>query len=159
MRNKVFKYLSKIDICIYIILIFCILGFIRNFILLKYFNFNFAYFNTKLFFAMLMIYLAQIVLILMRQRIVALVSLIQVVFCFFVYRDFTLVPIANIIVMIKDNMFPADLSYGWEYFINFTLMSFMFCMEIIKTYLLYVLTNQLPMRKREIKESLPNQEI
>lgn len=150
--KKILKYLSKIDTCIYIILIFCIFGFIRNFVLLRYFDFNFAYFNTKLFFAMAMIYFAQICLILLRQRIVVLISAIQVFFCFFVYRDFTFIPLSNLFYMVKD-MFAVELSYGWDYFISFSLMSFMFCLEIIKTYLLYVLTDQLPTRKKAPKES------
>ena len=151
--KKILKYLSKIDTCIYIILIFCIFGFIRNFVLLRYFDFNFAYFNTKLFFAMVMIYFAQICLILLRQRIVVLISAIQVFFCFFVYRDFTFIPLSNLFYMVKD-MFAAELSYGWDYFISFALLSFMFCLEIIKTYLLYVLTDQLPTRKKAPKENI-----
>ena len=151
--KKILKYLSKIDTCIYIILIFCIFGFIRNFVLLRYFDFNFAYFNTKLFFAMVMIYFAQICLILLRQRIVVLISAIQVFFCFFVYRDFTFIPLSNLFYMVKD-MFAVELSYGWDYFISFALMSFMFCLEIIKTYLLYVLTDQLPTRKKAPKENI-----
>lgn len=149
--TKPLNYFGKIDVCIYIILIFCVLGFLRNFFALKYFDFNFAYYNTKLFFAMFMIYLAQICLILLRQRIVFLISLIQIFFCFFVYRDFTFLPIANIIISIK-NVFAGDISYGWEYFISFTLTSLLVSLEIIKTYLLYVLTDQLPSKKKKEKE-------
>lgn len=149
--KNIFAYLNKIDVCIYIILIFCILGFLRNLFALKYFGFNFAYYNTKLFFAMFMIYLAQIGLILLRQRIVFLISLIQIFFCFFVYRDFTFLPLANVIISIK-NIFAAEISYGWEYFIGFALTSLMLCLEIIKTYLLYILTDQLPSKKKKQKE-------
>ena len=146
--KNVINYMSKIDICIYIILMFCFLGLIRNLIALKYFGFNFAYFNTKLFFAMFMLYLSQIGLILLRQRIVALVSLMQVVFCIWVYRDFTFLPIASSIISPIKNIFSNNLSYGWEYFIGFAIISFLFSLEIIKTYLLYTLTDQLSTRKK-----------
>ena len=113
--KKALNYLGKIDVCIYIILIFCILGLFRNLFALRYFDFNFAYYNTKLFFAMFMLYLAQIGLILLRQRIVVLISFIQVLFCFFVYRDFTFLPIMSEIVIPFKNILTNTNqgSYKW----------------------------------------------
>ena len=89
MRKNILKYFEAIDNWLYLILAFCFLGLIRNFLMLRYFEFNYTYFATKVCLAMFVIYFAQIALILMRQRIVFVISLIQVLFCAFVFRDFT----------------------------------------------------------------------
>ncbi len=141
MIKKLFIYLSKIDNWLYFILIFCLCGCIRNILMLKYVGLNYSYFITKVCVAMFMLYFGQSVLILLRQRVVWILSLIQCFFCLFVYKDFTFLPIVNIFNSIR-NFFFADLSYGEEYFIGFACLSFLFCMEIIKTYLLYALTDQ-----------------
>lgn len=147
-KEKVLNYLSKIDNIIYFILTFCLFGLIRNLIILKYLQFDYRYFNTKICVAMAVIYLVQILLILLRQRIVALISLIQALFGLFVFRDFTFLPLINLLVWLKNFLFP-NLSYGWEYFLSFAFISLMLCLELIKTYLLYVLTDQLPKHKQK----------
>ena len=152
MKKKIFKYFYAIDNWLYVILAFCFFGLVRNFVILRYVGWNYNYFVTKVCFAMFIIYLAQVILILMRQRTVFIISLLQVLFCAFVFRDFTFLPLIRLIVMIKNVLF-TNLSYGWEYFIGFACFSVMFCLEIIKTYLLYVLTNQLP-NKKEIKQTI-----
>ncbi len=141
MRKNILKYFEAIDNWLYLILIFCFLGLIRNFLMLRYFEFNYSYFATKVYLAMFVIYFAQIALILMRQRIVFVISLIQVLFCAFVFRDFTFFQLNRAILSIKNYFFP-ELSYGWEYFISFACFSLLFCLEVIKTYLLYALTDQ-----------------
>lgn len=141
MKNRLFKYLAKIDNWLYLILIFCLFGVIRNLLLLRYYGLNYSYLTTKVCLAMLLVYSVQILLILLRQRLVWVVSLIQAIFCLTVYKDFTFIPLAAVLVMLKNALF-TDISYGWEYFFNFALMSFMFCLELIKTYLLYALTDQ-----------------
>ena len=147
MKRRIFKYLSKIDNWLYIILTFCFFGCIRNLLMLKYFGFNYSAFITKACVAMLVIYFAQSVLILLRQRSVWVISFVQCFFCLFVYKDFTFLPLTNLFKLIK-NLFFTDLTYGGEYFFSFTVLSFLFCAEIIKTYLLYALTDQYNLRKK-----------
>ena len=151
MRKKLFTYLSKIDNWLYLILVFCLFGCIRNLLMLKYIGFNYGYFITKICVAMLAIYSAQSLLILLRQRLVWVISLIQCIFCIWVYRDFTFVPIVeNVFNPIKRNLLP-ELTYGEEYFIGFAIVSFLFCAEIIKTYLLYTLTDQANFGKKKLQ--------
>lgn len=140
MKKNLSAYLSKIDNWLYLILVFCFFGCIRNIIMLKYYGFNYGFFVAKACVAMLVIYFAQSLLILLRQRIVWFISLIQCLFCLFVYRDFTFLPLTNLITIIR-NFASFDLTYGQEYFISFACLSFLFSMEIIKTYLLYALTD------------------
>jgi|GEM_PF-3026340 hypothetical protein len=146
MRKNILKYFEAIDNWLYVILIFCFLGLVRNFLMLRYFEFNYSYFATKVCFAMFVIYFAQIALILMRQRIVFVISLIQLLFCAFVFRDFTFIQLNQIILSAKNYFFP-EMNYAWSYFISFACFSLMFCLEIIKTYLLYTLTDQPPKKK------------
>lgn len=150
MKENIFTYLAKISNWLYLILIFCLFGCIKNILMLKYVGLNYTYFITKLCVAMAVIYFVQSVLILLRQRIVWLASLIQCLFCIFVYRDFTFLPIAKVFNMVRDILFP-NLTYGEEYFISFAIISFLFCLEIIKTYLLYTLTDQVNFGKKDIK--------
>ena len=83
------------------------------------------------------LYVAQIALILMRHWVVWVISLIQVIFCIYVYPDFSFMPfIAVGKYMIFERM--AERGYGWAHFLNFTFISLGFSVEIIKTYLLYV---------------------
>ena len=141
MKTKVLNYLSKIDYWLYLILTFCFFGCIRNIIMLKYAGFNYSYFMTKACIAMFVIYFAQSALILLRQRAVWFISLVQCFFCLFVYKDFTFLPLTNLFTLIKNFAFP-NLTYGQEYFISFASISFLFSLELIKTYLLYALTDQ-----------------
>lgn len=152
MRKKLFKYLSKIDYSLYLILAFCFFGCIRNILILKYTGLDYSYFITKVCVAMVMVYFSQTLLILLRQRIVWLISLIQCIFCLFVYKDFTFLPLVNLFNLIK-SIFLPDLTYGEEYFLGFASISFLFCMEIIKTYLLYTLTDQFTYKKKILKHS------
>lgn len=148
MKKKIFKYFFAIDNWLYLILAFCFFGFIRNLLMLKFIGFDYNYFITKVCFAMFIIYFAQIVLILMRQRAVFIISIMQVLFCSFVFRDFTFLPLIQLLLILKNHFF-SNLTYGWEYFISFTCFSLMFCLEIIKTYLLYVLTDQIDLGKKK----------
>ena len=146
MRKDTLNYFAAIDTWLYLILTFCMFGFFRNLIILKYLRFDYSYFNTKVCLAMLIIYFAQIVLILLRQRKVFIISLIQAFFCLYVFRDFTFLPLSNLLTTLKNLLFP-NLDYGWEYFISFALISLVFCLELIKTYLLYALTDEPPKNK------------
>lgn len=150
MKTKILNYLSEIDLWLYLILTFCFFGCIRNFLVLKYTGLDYSYFITKVCVAMFAIYLAQILLILLRQRIVWFISLVQCGFCIFVYKDFTFLPLTNIVNLVKDFIFP-NMTYGEEYFIGFAIVSFLFCLEMIKTYLLYTLTDQFNFGKKTKK--------
>ena len=152
MRKNIFDYLSKIDNLLYLILAFCLCGCIRNFLMLRYMGLNYSYFITKVCVAMFAIYFAQSILILLRQRIVWFISLVQCLFCLFVYKDFTFLPCINLFNLVKNYFFP-NLTYGEEYFFSFACLSFLFSIEIIKTYLLYALTDQCYFGKKKLTQN------
>ena len=108
--KKILKYLYQIDNWLYLILAFCLFGCIRNILMLKYVGLNYGYFITKVCVAMLAIYFAQSVLILLRQRVVWFVSLVQCLFCIFVYKDFTFLPLESVFNVII-NYFLLNLTY------------------------------------------------
>ena len=137
--KKIKDYLGKIDIWLYVILFFCVIGFLRNAWQLVRFGFDYSSIATKVFVTMFIIYLAQSVLILMRERKAWIISAIQVFFCFYVFEDFTFVPLSNIVRMIVDSFAP-NIDYGYSYFMNTVLISGLFCLELLKTYIIYILT-------------------
>lgn len=149
--RKVVGFLSKIDPVLYIILFFCLAGLLRNLLSLYVYGLNYSSIAVKAFIAMAMIYFAQIVLILLRQRIVWVISAIQCFFCFYVYEDFTAYPLFNIVkLFLKQWLENAD--YGWIYFFNMIAVSAMFSLELLKTYLIYVLTDE-PPKKKKVKQT------
>ena len=107
---------------------------------------------------MSVIYFAQIILILLRERNAWVVSALQAFFCFYVYEDFTVLPLANVVKMIFGGSL-SSLDYGWIYFINMVLISAMFSFELLKTYLIYVLTAPLPSRKKKQKNEAAAEQI
>ena len=132
-------YFGAIDPILYLILFFCIAGFLRNMLVLSFQGFDYSTIATRVFLAMSVIYFAQIVLILLRERNAWIVSALQAFFCFYVYEDFTALPFANVFRMLfGDGIIKLD--YGWIYFINMAIISAMFSLELLKTYLIYALT-------------------
>lgn len=143
-------YLSKIDPILYLIVFFCLAGFLRNILALSYFGFTYSTVATRALTAMALIYFAQIILIFMRRRIAWFVSAIQCFFCFYVYEDFTAIPFANMLKMILASWL-NNADYGWVHFYSMTVLSAMFSIELLKTYLIYALTDQ-PASKKKAKQ-------
>ena len=134
--KKVFEYFKSFNFLTYFILALCALGLFRNIVFLKTFH-PLGQNTDSIFIAMITLYFVQIALILMRQWVVWLISLIQVIFCIYVYPDFSFVPfIAVGKYMIFENI--AQKGYGWAHFLNFAFISLGFSIEMIKTYLLYI---------------------
>lgn len=156
--KKAVAYLSAIDPVLYLILFFCLAGLLRNLIALAYHGFDYSTVATKVFVAMSVIYFAQIILILLRERNAWVVSALQAFFCFYVYEDFTALPLANVVKMIFGGSL-SSLDYGWIYFINMVLISAMFSFELLKTYLIYVLTAPLPSRNKKQKNEAAAEQI
>ena len=146
-------YLSKIDPVLYLIVFFCIAGFLRNVLALSYFGFSYSTVAARALTAMALIYFAQIILIFMRRRIAWLISAIQCFFCFYVYEDFTAVPFSNMLKMLLTPWLNSA-DYGWVNFYHMTVISAMFSIELLKTYLIYVLTDQ-PAAKKKTKTENP----
>lgn len=140
MKN-IIKYLRGIDGWLYVIVFFCIIGFLRNGIQLFRFGFDYSSIATKVFVAMIMIYGAETILLVMRERKAWLISAIQAFFCFYVFEDFTFIPLSNLAKMIIFKIVP-DMSYGWHYFMNTVIMSALFSLELLKTYIIYTLTEE-----------------
>jgi len=135
-RKKIKAYFKDFNFWVYLILILCFLGLFRNSVFLT----NFRFLNNHLvhiFWAMIYIYAAQILFILLKHWVVWVISLIQLVFCILVYPDFSIIPFSAVI----DFLFFDGLknnSFAWAHFINFMFVSLGFSTEIIKTYLLYI---------------------
>ena len=132
-------YFGARDPVLYLILFFCIAGLLRNMLALSFHGFDYTTISTRVFLAISVIYFAPIVLILLRARNAWIVSALPSFFCFFVYEGFTALPFATLFKM----TFGAgiiNLDYGWIYFINMAIISAMFSLELLKTYLIYVLT-------------------
>lgn len=144
------NYFKKIDVILYFILFLCFVGLIRN--ILYLFNYGFDYGNlpTTVFIAMSVIYCAQFILILMRERKAWVISAIQVFFCFYVYEDYTFLPFGHGI-RVTVLSFAGNLDYAWSTFLSTVLASGLFCFEILKTYLLYTLTDERHPRKPKVQ--------
>lgn len=148
--RKVIGYLSKIDPVLYLILFFCLAGLLRNILSIYVYGLNYSSVAVRAFIAMAVIYFSQILLIFLRQRSAWIISLIQCFFCFYVYEDFTAFPLVNILkLFLKNWLETAD--YGWIYFFNMTVISAMFSLELLKTYLIYTLTDE-PAKNKNVKQ-------
>jgi len=147
MAKKLLKYFSAIDWRLYVIIFFCIMGLIRNAMYFGDIGFNYSRLETKIYTAMIVIYGAQLILLLLREHKAWIISALQVFFCFYVYQDYTFVPIANMIHNTTWRLSP-DMSYGWINFMDTTLASALFCMELLKTYFILVLTDEVTGLKR-----------
>lgn len=149
---KIIKYLRAIYWPIYVILFFCLAGFWRNIYQISIFGFDYSGMATKVLLAMTVIYASQIALILMRERKVWVISLMQAAFCIYVYEDFTFLPAAALVKNILWRFFP-QMDYGWVKFMNTTAVSALLSLEILKTYILFALTEELPRGKRRKKSA------
>lgn len=137
MKSKEIKnYFKNFNFIIYFILILCILGLVRNIIFFKTYH-ALGQDASSIFIAMISIYFAQIALILLKRWQVYIISLIQVIFCIYVFPDFSILPFSAVLKFIFFNRL-IEGNYAWATFINFMFISFGFSMEILKTYLLYI---------------------
>lgn len=134
--TKIKNYLKSFNFVTYFILVLCILGLFRNIIFLNTYH-SLGQDVNNILIAMISLYFAQILLILSKQWQVYLISLIQVIFCIYVYPDFSILPFSAVLKFIFFNRLTEG-NYAWASFINFMFISFGFSVEIIKTYLLYV---------------------
>jgi hypothetical protein len=153
---KIIKYLKAVSWWLYAILFFCFAGIFRNVYHMNLFGYNYGNAATKVFVAMIVIYIAQAILILARERKAWIISAVQAFFCFYVYEDFTFLPFANMVRSIVLHFVP-DIDYGWMHFLTVTMMSALFSLELLKTYLIYTLTEELP-RKKPAKLRAPHKE-
>lgn len=130
------NYFKDFDFIVYFILVLCALGLFRNIVFLNNYHALGQDVNS-IFIAMIMIYFSQIILILTKRWQVSFISLIQVIFCIYVYPDFSILPFSAVVKFVFfDRLIEGN--YAWANFINFMFISFGFSVEIIKTYLLYV---------------------
>ena len=130
------NYFGSFNFMTYFILVLCFLGLLRNIIFLNSYH-ALGQDTTNIFIAMISIYSSQIILILLKQWQVSFISLLQVIFCIYVFPDFSILPFSAVIKFIFFSNIIED-NYAWANFINFMFISFGFSVEIIKTYLLYV---------------------
>ena len=143
---KIIKYLNGICWPLYVILFFCLVGIFRNAYQINFFGYDYGTMSTKVFIAMIVIYTAQAILILAREPKAWIISAVQVFFCFYVYEDFTFLPVTTLFKNLAW-YFAPDMSYGWIRFMGVTIMSALFSLDLLKTYLLYALTEPAPARK------------
>ena len=136
MTSKILSYFESFNFWIYFILVLCFLGLFRNIVFLSSFHLLGNNLNS-IFLSMIALYLAQIIFILLKHWAVWIVSLIQVIFCIYVYPDFSIVPFSSVLEFLFFDSLKEN-SFAWANFINFMFISFGFSTEIIKTYLLYI---------------------
>ena len=134
--GKVKEYFKDFNFIMYFILVLCFLGLFRNIIFLNNYHALGQDVNS-IFIAMIAIYLSQIIMILLKQWQVSLISLIQVIFCIYVFPDFSILPFSAVIKFVFFDRLTEG-NFAWANFINFMLISFGFSVEILKTYLLYI---------------------
>ena len=134
--KKIKNYFKSFNFISYFILVLCALGSFRNIVFLCNYH-SLGQDVNSIFIAMITIYFAQIAFILLKQWQVWLISLIQVIFCIYVYPDFSILPFSAVLKFIFFNRI-IEGNYAWASFINFMFISFGFSVEILKTYLLYV---------------------
>lgn len=150
--KKVKDYFKSFNFWIYLILILCILGLFRNMVFLT----NFRFLNNNLshiFWAMISLYAAQILFILLKHWAVWVVSGIQVIFCIWIYPDFSITPFSAVLDFLFFDRLKEN-SFAWAHFINFMFVSLGFSVEIIKTYLLYLFFPRKTKPKLQGKETL-----
>ena len=134
-HQKIESYFKSFNFWVYFILLLCFLGVFRNTVFLHHFGLNNNL--THIFWAMIAIYAAQILLMLSKMWMVWIVSLIQIGFCIYVFPDFSITPLSAVLqFLFFDSL--KESSFAWAHFINFMFVSFGFSTEIIKTYLLYI---------------------
>ncbi|MDR1123109.1 MAG: hypothetical protein LBL61_00510 [Elusimicrobiota bacterium] len=143
---KIKKYFSAVSWPLWVILFFCLAGIARNTYYITFFGFDYATIATKVFVAMVVIYTAQSLLILARKSEAWFISALQVLFCFYVYEDFTFLPAVALVRNIILHYCPG-MDYGWLKFLQVSCISALVSLEILKTYLLFILTEELPRRK------------
>jgi hypothetical protein len=141
------KYFKKIDVALYFILLFCALGLARNLFYLFSFKFDYSNALTKVFIAMSSLYAGQIILILMKERKAWLISALQVIFCVYVYGDYTFIQFGGAVKAIAGKMFPA-MGLDWLLFLETACASLMFSLELLKTYFVYALL-PFPLKRRK----------
>jgi hypothetical protein len=125
----------------YFILLFCFAGALRNLRSLLTSGFDYASAYSEVLVAMLVMYMAQVLLIFIRESKVWIISAIQAFFCFYVYPDFTFLPAIAILQNIIWH-YAHGVSYGWMLFISLSSISALFSLEVLKTYFIYVLTQE-----------------
>ena len=141
------NYFKDFDFIVYFILVLCALGLFRNIVFLNNYHALGQDVNSVLI-AMISIYFVQILLILLKQWQVYLISLIQVIFCIYIFPDFSILPFSAVLKFIFFDRLTEG-NYAWASFINFMFISFGFSMEILKTYLLYI---YFPRNKKQLIE-------
>ncbi len=134
--TKIKNYFKDFNFIIYLILVLCLLGLFRNIVFLNNYH-ALGQDVSSVFKAMISLYFAQILLILLKRWQVFFISLIQVIFCIYVYPDFSILPFSAVLKFIFFDRLTEG-NYAWANFINFMFISFGFSIEIIKTYLLYI---------------------
>ena len=145
--KKIKNYFKSFNFITYFILTLCILGLFRNLLFLNAYHALGQNVNSILI-AMISIYFAQIVFILLKQWQVSLISLIQVIFCIYIFPDFSILPFSAVIKFLFFNRLTEG-SYAWANFIDIMFVSFGFSVEILKTYLLYIYFP--PNKNRKVK--------
>lgn len=144
--EKLIKYFKPVHWPLWVIFVFCVIGLFRNFYQMGMLVYGADATAYRILWAMIVIYFAQAALILARESKAWLLSAIQAFFCFYVYEDFTFLPIATFVRNVAWYIAP-NMDYGWARFWGMTMISALFSLEILKTYLIFALTEEAPSRK------------
>lgn len=150
----VFKLIDRflgLNVYLKIILIFCVWGAFASFFSLVN-DVRTGGVLLRLHFGFFVLYASQIIFILMRERMVFVLSLLQVMLAFITNADFTFVPVLRVFgffyYVLNPNMTIEQINVY-----KYLFMSLCVTLELLKTYLLFV--GLTPPRRRKT----PPQEV
>jgi len=140
--KALWRRFSELAFLLKIIWIFCFLGAVINVVLIGR-DFSRGSVLLRLHLAFLVLYVGQVGFILLRERMVFVLSLLQALVALWTNLDFTAVPVLRIVgtllVMIK-----GQLSVDQLEVYKYVFVSLCFTLELLKTALLWILLTPNP---------------
>lgn len=150
MINSLARRFFVLPLLLKIIWTFCVMGALLNIVLMwRDLQGNFVLFRLHAGFFVL--YAAQVVFILLRERLVFVLSLLQALLAFLSNFDFTFVPLGRIVGYSVYGFYGGFTVEAMEVY-KYVFVSFCFTLELLKTWLLFALLPA-PKKKKKIVES------
>ncbi|WP_428898406.1 hypothetical protein Dip518_000599 [Parelusimicrobium proximum] len=131
----IIKRFLSLNIYLKIILVFCVIGFVRNFIFLIMYG-GIVQDGYRIFIGFLLLYGAQSVLIMMTDRRGVIFSAAQCIFALIINNDFTFLPVVKPVFSILIYFFDVTDKYAVADF-QYIMVAFLFTVELLKSYLMY----------------------
>lgn len=141
---KLSKRFMELNIYIRVILIFCLFGtFVNIFSMIDDIRTGGVLF--RLHFGFFLLYVSQVIFLMMKERMVFVLSLLQVFVAFITNADFTFVPILRLIGYFYYALGPTMTAEHIRVY-KYVFLSACVTTELLKTYLMYV---SFPLKKKQ----------